>query len=122
MIYKKEEYVQENAESEKFPLKQIEVLTDVETKEERYFGHVTLGVQTPMGVQQFPVSFEVPAASIKEAFEKFEVSAEPKIEETRKSIEQEIQRIRQEASNRIVTPGEVGMGGKGNIVDFNRLK
>ena len=123
MIYKREDYVEEAGPDAKFPVRQIDVLTDVETGEAKFVGHVTLGLQTPMGVQQIPISFEIDAPDIKGAFGKFDASAEPKIEQARKGIEDEIQRLRQEASSRIVRPGEVGMGGGGNhILDFDKLK
>ena len=122
MIYKKEEYIEEAGEKEKFFLKQIEVLTPLDSGTSRYFGHITLGIQTPMGVQQIPVSFEIDAGTIREAFQRFEQCAEPKIEETRKSIEEEIQRLRQEAAGRIIKPGDIAMGGTGNIMDFNKFK
>ena len=123
MIYKREDYVEEAGPDAKFPVRQIEVLTDVDTGDAKFVGHVTLGLQTPMGVQQIPITFEIEAADIKAAFGEFDASAEPKIDEARKGIEEEIQRLRQEASSRIVRPGEVGMGGGGNqIIDFDKLK
>lgn len=111
MIYKREDYVYQGSESERFPVKQIEALTDLETQEQKFVGQVTLGLQTPMGVQQVPVSFEIEADDIKGAFAKFDETAEPKIEEARQGIEEEISRLRREQSNRIVRPDELGMGG-----------
>jgi len=71
MIYKREEYIEENAQSERFPVKHIETLTGLEDGQARYVGQVTLGLQTPMGVQQIPVSFEIEATSVQEAFGKY---------------------------------------------------
>lgn len=127
MIYKREEYIQETQEEGRSAVKQIEVLVPQAEGEQslRYIGHVTMMIQTPMGAQQMPVSFEIDAANIEEAFQKFDEYAQPRIEETRKAVEQEIQRMRQEASNRIVSPDELGgAGGQGggNIVDFGNLR
>lgn len=117
MIYKREVYVEEAGEGTRFPVKSIEVLTPIDGGKTTYVGQVTVGLQTPMGLQQIPVNFEIDAADIKEAFQKFEENATPRIEETRKNIEEEISRLRSEASSRIVTPGEVGLGrqGLGNV-------
>ena len=112
MIYKRDEYIEQaEEESSKFPVKHIETMTDVKTGEQRFVGQVTLGLQTPAGVQQIPVSFEITAGSIADAFKKFDECAEPRIEEARKGIEEEIGRLRREAGSRIVRPGEVGLGG-----------
>lgn len=111
MIYKREDYIYHGEESERFPVKQIEVLTDIASGQQKFMGQVTLGLQTPMGVQQIPVGFEIEAESVEAAFAKFDESAQPKIEDARKGIEEEIGRLRREASTRIVRPDEVGMGG-----------
>ena len=123
MIYKREEYIEESAQSERFPVKHIETLTGIEDGQTRYVGQVTLGLQTPMGVQQIPVSFEIEATSVQEAFGKFDALAEEKIEEARKGVEEEFKRLRDEASSRIITPGEAGLppGGTG-MIDFQNLK
>ena len=123
MIYKRQDYVEEAGSNAKFPVRQIEAPTDVDSGETRFVGHVALGIQTGLGVQQLPISFEIEAASIQEAFQKFEQSAEPRIEEARKGVEQEMQRLRQDASGRIVRPDEVGLGDAGGrIIDFDKLK
>ncbi len=120
MIYKREDYIEQTSDtSARFPVRQIEVLTDVDSGDQQFMGQVTLGLSTPMGVQQIPVSFEIEAKTIKEAFGKFEATAQPHIEEARKGIEDEISRMRREASGRIIRPDEVGMGGAGaKIIDF----
>ena len=128
MIYKREEYIQETQEEGRSAIRQVEVLEpkDEGADNRRYIGHVTMMLQTPMGAQQMPVSFQIEASSIEEAFEKFDEHAQPRIEETRKAVEQEIQRMRQESSNRIVSPDELGGAGGGqgggNIVDFGNLR
>jgi hypothetical protein len=125
MIYKREDYIEENPQDSKFPVRNVEVLTATDGSATKYYGQLTLGIQTPVGVQQIPIAFEIEASSVDEAFQKFDASAEPKIEEARKSIEQEISRLRQEASSRIVRPGEVGMGGAagpGNVIDMKKFK
>jgi len=119
MIYKREEYIEETGENAKFPVKSIEVLTALEGGTKVYVGRVTLGLQTPLGVQQIPVTFDIQASSVPEAFQKFDAAAEPRIEEARKSLEEELRKVRDESSRRIVRPGEVGMGG---VVDINKLK
>jgi len=126
MIYKREEYIEEGEQGAKFPVKHIEVLTPVDGGKPEFVGQLAIGLQTPMGVQQIPVSFGIYAADITEAFTRFDAQAEPKIEETRKSIQEEMGRLRREAGSRIVTPGELGMGGVGgaprpgggNIIDL----
>jgi len=122
MIYKREEYIEENTEDEKFPVKHIDVLSPTDGSPKKFVGHVTLGIQTPMGVQQIPVSFEISAQGVAEAFGKFAEAAEPRLEETRKGIQEEIQRLRQEASSRIVRPDEVGMRPDAGVIDFKNLK
>ncbi|MDP6438705.1 MAG: hypothetical protein QGH74_03630 [Candidatus Brocadiia bacterium] len=123
MIYKREEYIEENPEDQKFPVKHIDVLDPLDGSAKKFIGHVTLGLQTPMGVQQIPVSFEIPAETTTEAFRRFVEAAEPKLAETQKGLEEELQRLRQESSSRIVRPGEVGLPPSGGgVVDFKNLK
>lgn len=122
MIYKREDYVEEAGEEAKFPVKQIEVLRPLEGGGAQFIGRVGLGIQTPMGVQQIPITFEIEAQSVEEAFARFEASAGPRIEETRKALEEELQKARREASGRIVRPGELGLAGQPTIVDMDRFK
>jgi len=122
MIYKAEEYVEECPENPKFPVKHIEVLTPLDGSKKTFVGQVTLGLQTPFGIQQVPISFTIPAETIEEAFREFEKCAEPKIREARQGIEEEIRRLRSEVSRRIVRPDELGLGGGGNIIDFKPRK
>ena len=111
MIYKREDYLYQGQESDRFPVKHIESLTDIASGEKKFVGQVTLGLQTPMGVQQIPISFEIEAKDVEAAFAKFDECAGPKIEEARQGIEEEIGRMRREAGTRIVRPDELGMGG-----------
>jgi len=120
MIYKREEYVAESPEDEKFPVKRIDVMTPTEGGAARFIGQVALGVQTPIGVQQIPISFEIEADSVAQAFERFEQHAMPRLEEARRQVEDELRKVRREASSRIVRPGELGMGNPRNIVDFKK--
>ena len=121
MIYKREEYVEEAGENAKFPVRHIEVFTPQDGGKPRFVGQVALGFETPMGIQQIPVTFEIDAAMIAEAFQKFEKASEPKIEEARRQLEEEFHRLRREAQGRIVRPDELGLGG-GNIIDFKKIK
>ena len=122
MIYKREEYIDENPQDEKFPVKRIDVLVPIDHSASKFIGQVAMGVQTAMGVQQIPVSFEIEAASVEEAFQRFEQAAMPRIEETRRQIEEEIGKLRKQSSSRIVRPGEVGLPAQGGVIDFNKLK
>lgn len=123
MIYKKDEYVQENQDDDRFPVKRIEVLDAVDGDDTRFVGSVALGMQTPMGVQQIPVSFEIEADDIEEAFDNFESHANPAIEDTRKEVEEQVKKARQEAQNRIVRPDEMNLQNQqGNVIDFDNLK
>jgi hypothetical protein len=124
MIYKREEYLKEDKGDQQFPVKRIEVLAPVEDEEEgkRFVGQVSLGMQTPMGVQQIPVNFEIEADTVSEAFDNFAEEAKPRIEETRKQLEQEVRKMREQADKKIVRPGEMNLQNQGNVIDFDNLK
>jgi len=110
MIYKREEYVEEvNTPDAKFPVRRIEVLTPVDGGKPKFFGEVTLGIQTPLGIHQLPISFEIEAESIHKAFKKFDETARPRVEEARLEIEEELRRIQREQASRIIRPGEMGL-------------
>jgi hypothetical protein len=75
---------------------------------------------TPMGT--LPISFEIPARSLKEAAEKFGASAKEAIDRTMK----EIQELRREAASQIVipeaAPGRFGGPGTGGAPGGGRIK
>ncbi len=116
MIYKREEFIEESPTDQKFPVKQIEVLSSLDGKESKYIGRVSLGLQTPMGVQTIPVSFEVEAKSIQEAFAQFSARADTEVEAAKKELQDELQELRRRSQNRIVTPGDMPP------TDFGKLK
>ena len=116
MIYKREEFYEENADDEKFPLKQVEQLSSLDGATKRFVGRVSLGVQTPMGVQTLPVTFEIPASTIQEAFLHFAEHAEREVENAKKELAAELQEMRRRSQSRIVTPGELPP------TDFSKLK
>jgi hypothetical protein len=122
MIYKREEYVEENPEDKKFPVKHIDVATPIDGNRRRFVGEVALGVQTPLGIQQIPITFEIPADTVEQAFQRFEQYAAPKVEEARRQIEEEFRKIRKEATSRIVRPGDLNLRGQGNVIDISKLK
>jgi hypothetical protein len=122
MIYKIEEYIKEDPDDQKFPVKRIQVLDPVDGSDKQFIGQVAMGIQTPYGVQQIPINFEIEAKTIQEAFAKFVESANPRIEEMRKELEEELRKARQQASSRIVRPGEVGFQPQENVIDFKKLK
>ncbi|WP_448510705.1 hypothetical protein [Immundisolibacter sp.] len=63
-------------------------------------------ILTPMGA--LPLSFEMPATTLREALDQFPVAAQKALEETAR----ELQEMRREQASSIVVP-EVGMGGLG---------
>lgn len=111
MIYRREEYLEESPDSKKYPVKTIEQLSALGGDETRYLGRVSLAVQTGMGVSSLPISFEIPAADIHEAFRKFEVAADAEIENAKKELQGQMEEMRRKAQSRIVTPGEIPPGG-----------
>ena len=124
MIFKREEFIKENPGHEKFPVMQIEQLSAVDGDEKRFIGRVSLGVQTPMGTSTLPISFEIAASTVQEAFEQFEAKAESEIENAQKELQDQLQEVRRKAQNRIVTPGELPgqmPGGQGGP-DLGNLK
>ncbi len=127
MIYRKQEYSQEDREDSRFQVKQIEMLEPIDSGEEesRFVGHVNLMVQTPMGNQQLPVSFEIEADDLEDAFDKFAAHANPQVEQARQQVEAEVQKLRKQSpgdSGRIVRPGDMDMKNQGNVIDFDQQK
>lgn len=115
MIYKREEFIEEADRDGKYPLKQVEQLSAVDGSGKRFVGHVSLAVETPMGVSTIPVSFEIQAAGIAQAFEKFDARADEEVEKTKGELQSQFDEMRRKAQSRIVTPDEVLPGGMGKI-------
>ncbi len=80
-------------------------------------------VQTPMGNQQLPVSFEIEADDLEDAFDKFGAHANPQIEQARQQVEAEMQKLRKQSpgdSGRVVRAGDMDMKNQGNIIVFDQ--
>jgi hypothetical protein len=107
MIYRREEFFEEQPEDQKFPVKQVEQVTSLDGSVKKFVGRVTLGIQTPMGVTSLPVSFEIEAASIQEAFAKFSQRAETEVEAAKAELQDELTEMRRRSQSRIVTPGDL---------------
>ena len=116
MIYRREEFFEEQPEDQKFPVRQVEQVTSLDGSVKKFVGRVTLGVQTPMGVTSLPVSFEIEAASVQEAFAKFSQRAETEVEAAKGELQEELNEMRRKSQSRIVTPGELPP------TDFGKLK
>jgi len=121
MIYRKEEFVEDCPEDRTFPVKQVDRLTPLDGSSERYIGRAALSLQTPVGIQQIPISFDIEADSIESAFARYAEFAEPKVEELRQRIRDRVNQLQREQETRIVTPGQTGRGPRG-IIDITQLK
>jgi hypothetical protein len=115
MIYRREEFFEEQPEDQKFPVKQVEQVTSLDGSVKKFVGRVTLGVQTPMGVTSLPVSFEIEAASVQEAFAKFSQRAETEVEAAKAELQDELTEMRRRSQSRIVTPGDLPPQDMGNL-------
>ncbi len=113
MIWQRQEFVQDETEDSDFPIKQVDRLEALQGDDRRFIGRATLNMQTPMGVQQLPISFEIEANDVEEAFEKYSETARPKIDELREQMRQRLEQMRQQMeqqeqqgqqAKRIVTP------------------
>jgi hypothetical protein len=122
MIYKREEFFEENELDQKFPIKQIEQLSSLDGSVKKFIGRVSLGVQTPMGVQTIPVTFEIEAATIQDAFVKFPARAETEVEAAKRELQSELNELRRRSQNRIVTPGDLPPTDLGNLGGMGKLK
>jgi len=111
MIYKRENFVEENSDSRQFPVKQVEQMSAIDGSSTKFVGRVSLGLETPMGVQTMPVVFEIEADTIEDAFAQFETRAEDEVERAKKELENQMQELRRQSQNRIVTPDEIAPGG-----------
>jgi len=107
MIYKREEFVEENPESKNYPVKQVEVLSPLGDGKKRHIGRVSLALQTPMGLTTMPISFEIPADTVEEAFRKFDSVADAEVEAAKRELQEQLQELRRKAQSRIITPGEL---------------
>lgn len=121
MIYRKEEYVQHDEDDSEFPIKQVDMLESLDGTQKRFIGRAALNMQTPFGIEQLPISFEIEADSIEGAFESYVETARPKIEEVKQHIQERLEEARQAEQSRIVTPGEAGLGSSG-IVRLDDLR
>jgi len=115
MIYRKEEYVEHVEDDKEFPIRQIDRLDEVDGDGQRFIGRAVLNMHTNVGVQQLPVSFEIEADTIQDAFAKYVETGTPVIEETKERIVNRMEELRRQQQNRIVTPGDAG----GDIVNLN---
>ena len=115
MIYKREEFFEENEQDQKCPVKQIEQLSSLDGSVKKFIGRVSLGVQTPMGVQTIPVTFEIEAATVQDAFVKFGARAETEVEAAKRELQNELNELRRRSQNRIVTPGDLPPPELGNF-------
>ena len=113
MIYRKDEYIEETPDDAEFPVKQIERLESTDGSETRYVGRAALLMQTPFGIEQMPISFEIEADSIEAAFAGFAEHAKPKIEEVKQQIASRLDEMRRAEQSRIVTPDEARQSGLG---------
>jgi hypothetical protein len=107
MIYRREEFFEEQPEDQKFPVRQVEQVTSLDGSVKKFVGRVTLGIQTPMGVTSLPVTFEIEAASVQEAFAKFSQRAETEVEAAKSELQDELTEMRRRSQSRIVTPGDL---------------
>jgi len=119
MIYKREEYVQDETGDAEFPVKQVDCLVNLDGSGTRFLGRATLNVQTPVGIQQLPISFEIEADSVEQAFERYSETARPKIEELRQRMQERLEELRRQEQSRIVTPGA---GPAGGVIRFDDLR
>ena len=108
MIYRREVFLEEDHKpGSQFPLKEVEQLTNLDGSQKRFLGHVSLGLQTPMGMSTLPLNFEIQAATIEEAFGKFEERAQTEIVAAKAELQAELSEMRRQQQSRIITPGEL---------------
>ena len=121
MIYRKEEYLQDKTSDQRFPIKQVDRMIAVDGDDEKFIGRAAIAMQTPMGIQQLPIAFEIEADSVQTAFERFNEFAGPKLEEAKERIQNRIDELRRQQQSKIVTPGQ-GQGGSPGIVDLSDFR
>ena len=115
MIYKRENFVEESSDDEKFPVKTVEMLTALYDGEKRFVGQVTLGLETPYGVQSLPVTFDIEAETVEGAFAKFEARAEEETEKAKNELQEQLHELRRQSQSRIVTPDQIAPGGMSKL-------
>ncbi len=121
MIYRRDEFVQDDTGNPDFPIMQVNRLLSLDESEQRFMGRATLTVQTPVGVQQIPFSFEIEADSVEQAFERYAETARPKIEELRQQLQERMEEMRRQEQTRIVTPEDSG-GLGGGVIRLDQLR
>lgn len=121
MIYRKTEYVEHDEGDSEFPIRPVDMLESLDGTQKRFIGRAALNMQTPFGIEQLPISFEIEADSIEQALERYVETAKPKIEEVKQHIQDRLEQARQAEQSRIVTPGEAGFGSSG-IVRLDDLR
>ncbi len=121
MIYRRDEFVQDETGNADFPIMQVNRLMSLDESEKRFMGRATLTVQTPAGIQQIPFSFEIEADSVEQAFERYAETAKPKIEELRQQLQQRMQEMRRQEQSRIVTP-DSGGGLDSGVIKLDDLR
>ena len=110
MIYRKDEFVQQDDQDTEFPIKQVDRLEPVGEGTSRFIGRAALNMTTPMGIQQIPVSFEIDAETIEDAFARYVQQAKPKLEEVKQRVQQRLDELRKAEQGQIVQPGQTDSG------------
>jgi hypothetical protein len=105
MIYRKDEFVQQDAEDNEFPIKQVDRLDPIGGGAPRFIGRAALNMTTPLGIQQIPVSFEIDAPTIEDAFARYTECAKPRMEEVKQRVQERLEELRRSEQGRIVQPG-----------------
>ena len=111
MIYEKREFVQDGTGDREFPIKVVDRLEAVDGTTMRYIGRATLNLRTPFGVQQFPVSFEIEAGSVEDAFAGYAEAARPKIEQVRQRFMARLEEFRRQQEQQAGGASQPGAGG-----------
>ena len=120
MIYRKDEFIQDDRDDTEFPIKQIDRLQELGGDKVRFIGHAMLNMETPVGPQQIPIAFDIEADSIEAAFASFAGHARPRLERARRRVEQWLADLREKHQGKIVTPGTQTPAP--NIINLEELK
>ncbi len=119
MIYQKQEFVEDETGDSDFPVKIVDRLESLEGETTRFIGRAAINMRTPAGIQQFPISFQIDADSVAEAFQKYSDAAQPKIQEVRQRLQSQLQKLREQQEGNIVTPEG---GGGSEIITFEDIQ